>query len=362
MNNMTINRPFHIFSLCVMSSMSGLFIYGYDGLSSAYLWLCAGFFALRSLCALFVGHAFVRTGADGHYQLMKSTLGTPLARIFLFLLGVLLALRVSVTLSVQADAVALYLLETTSSFAVMLVILATACFALMPGHRRIAGSAVIFTLLISAVLIIFIGFGLAGADWGELRMLSQPAGNDFSKALVPAALTAVGTECLLFFLDSDSKHSKPVKGAAAAPLVCAASLTLLVFVTVGTIGMGGFASEQFPLIEASRQINSDTIELTERFDFPLLCASLTASIIQISILTFCSAAALSSVFCTERPGRILPFLLPIIFLAAQFSGNPSVSALIQAVSGIGLTIITLLLSPVMALSALIKHRKGDAHE
>lgn len=353
---------FQIFSLCVMASAMGLFAVQPGGFSPGYPIAVVALFLIQAGTSVLLNYAFRRANSNDFFSLMSTQLSAPLSRLVLLLLAVLLTLRASVTLSVQTDAVGLYLLEDTSGFAVMLILLLTAFFALMPGIRRLSGSAVLFTLILPIPILIILIPGLLSIEPGRLRVLYQVTPGEIMSSFVPAAITASGTQCALFFLGNSGSGKRVGKGVVIAPAVCAAVFAAFICLTVGTIGLSGLTSEAFPFIEASRQINSGGIELTERFDLPLIAAVLAASIIQLTIFTLCAAHSLGAVFDSDRTGTFALGLLPAEFAAAMLIQNTGMGELISTICAWGLTGCTLLLFPLLWLLALIRFRKVNYNE
>ncbi len=354
------HRPlsgFQLFSLCVTASMFGLFTGHSGALSPAYFLLVILLFGLQCASLALLSCAYKRTGGEDYNSMLSRALSRPAARVFLVFPGLLFILRASLTLSGQTEAVSLYLLEDTSEFAVSLVFLVTAFCALLPGIRRISGTAALFTLLLPVALGVVVVSGLLGADWGELRLLYQPAPDEFVPALIPALLTASGAECALFFLSAKNTKDHSSRRLIIAPAVCAAIFLCMQLVTVGTIGLGGLSSEAYPFIEASRQISTGTGSLTERLDFPFITVMLTASIIQIAIYTLCSALALKTVFCARRTGPLAGTALAAEFALSLLIRYAGLGDALQTVCALGIAVYTAVLIPLLALLAALRHRK-----
>lgn len=357
---MTPQRPlsgFQLFSLCVTASMFGLFTGHSSALSPAYFLLVILLFALQCCSLALLTSAYRRTGGENYDSLLSLILSRPVSRLFLVFPGLLFILRASLTLSYQTEAVSLYLLEDTSDFAIALVFLLTAFCALLPGIRRISGTAALFTLLLPVALAVVAVSGLLGIDWGELRLLYQPAPDEFAPALVPALLTASGAECALFFMSSENARNQSARRLIVAPAVCAAIFVCMQFVAVGTIGLGGLSSEPYPFIEASRQISTGASGLTERLDFPLITVMLTASIIQIAVYTLCSALALKTAFGSRRTGLFAAAALAAEFILSMLIRYTGIGDLLQTVCAVGIAVYAAALVPLLAAVAAIRYQK-----
>jgi len=353
---------FQLFSLCAMASMLGLSAAGRSGLTPAYFWITIIIFALQSAAAALLSHTFRQCGSDSFGDMLSRLVSAPVARLLLAAFGLLLAVRASAALAVQTGAVKLYLLEDTSGFAIMLILLLTAFAALLPGIRRMSGTAVLFTLMLPFLLAIIIVTGLLGAEWGELRTVFQPDIRQAAPAFVPAVLTASGTECVLFLLGSGRTGKGAGRAAVIAPAVCALIFAAMFCVSVGTIGLGGTASTSFPFIEASRQISSGGIELTERFDLPLITASLFASIVQLAVYTLSAAMALSEALSPGNTGRVALGLLPAEFAIAMFVRYSTRGYIVGEVCAWGIAAWIAIILPLLALISIIRFRRGDEGE
>ena len=202
---------FQIFSLCVMASAMGLFAVQPGGFSPGYPIAVVALFLIQAGASALLTCAFRRANSNDFFSFMSTLLSAPLSRLVLLIVTVLLALRASVTLSAQTDAVGLYLLEDTSGFAVMLILLLTAFFALMPGIRRLSGSAVLFTLILPIPILIILIPGLLSIEPGRLRVLYQITPDELLSSFVPAAITAAtaaGRIMEITRLPAEEIHSK----------------------------------------------------------------------------------------------------------------------------------------------------------
>ncbi len=351
---------FQLLALCAVASSMGIHIGLGRDFSPAYFWLTIALFALQSAGVWLLSRSFERCGSPCAAHHLSRLLSPAPARILLGMLGVLLTLRSAIALTLQTDCVALYLLEDTPGFAVMLVLLLTAFAALLPGLRRLAGVSTLLVLLLPLMLLFITAPGLLGADFGRMRVLLHPMPEEFLPAFVNAALTASGAECTLFFLGGRRWSGSAAAGAAAAPAVCAAVFAALSLTAVGTIGQGGMSSVRFPLVEASRQISLGSIELTERFDLPVITAGLFASTAQISVFTLCSAEALCSAFGSERIGTAAGVLLGVQFCLALLLQYTAADGIIMPLCAVGLTFFSVIVFPLAALIAAAGRREAAA--
>lgn len=345
---------FQLFALCALSSVLGVFVTTGKGFSPMYFWLTVCLYVLQSVSILLLGLSFSRTEANETGEHFSYLFSAPVARILLVILGVLLLSRSALTLSAQTDCIALYLLEDTPDFAVMLLLLLTAYAALLPGLRRLSGVSTLLVLILPLLILLISASGLISADWGEIRVLAQPVASEFGNALLPAALTASGAECTLFFLGRERSEHRSLKGAAAAPAVCGLIFILLSLTAVGTIGLGGMSFGSFPLIEASRQISLGGIELTERFDLPLITVSLFASVVQMAIFTLCSALSLCAAFRSRKIGQTAAWLLPVQFALSLFIQYTGFDSAIQYLCAGGLTVFAIIIYPLLYLLSLLR--------
>ncbi len=348
---------FQLFALCALSSSLGIFITTGEGFSPAFFWLAAGLFALQSLCVWLLGRSFRRSGSSDVFYHFSGIFSSPVSRILLALLGILLVIRSALTLSAQTDCIALYLLEDTPDFAIMLALLLTAFGALLPGLRRLSGVSSLLALILPVFILIIAACGLASADYGQMRVLAQPSSREFSGAFVPAALTASGAVCTLFFLGHQRSENNALKGAVAAPAVCGLVFILLSLTAVGTIGPGGMSKGAFPLVEASRQISLGGIELTERFDLPLISAGLFASIVQMAIFNLCAAISLCHAFGSQRVGQTAAWLLPAQFGASLFIQYTDFADVLQWFCAVGLTAVSVIIFPLTALARPVSRQE-----
>lgn len=333
--------------------MLGVPLTVWGGFSPACFWLVIALFVLQSGGLALLCFSCSRTGRSTAGEHLTSLVTAVPSRLLLAVLGVALTLRSSLTIAAQAGCVSLYLLEDTPPFAIMLVLLITGFFALLPGVRRLSGVSTLLVLLLPLLLAVIIGTGLAGADFSELRTLAQPAPSEFPDALIPAAVTASGAECALLFLGSRKSGRRSLIAAAAAPAVCAVIFAALCCTAVGTIGMGSMNSHRFPIVEAARQINVGGIELTERFDLPLITVSLFASLAQIALFTLCASLALSSAFRCRRTGLIALWLLPVQLVLALLVRNTTAVSIILPVCAVTLTTFSVIIFPLLALMSLM---------
>jgi len=340
---------FQLFALCALSSALGIFVTTGEGFSPAFFWLATGLFMLQSFSVWLLGRSFKHSGSGNAFSHLSGIFTSHVARIVTGLLGVLLVLRSAITLSAQTNCIALYLLEETPDFAIMLVLLLTAFGALLPGLRRLSGVSSLLTLILPVFIFIIVACGLASADYRQLRVLVQPAPEEFPHAFVPAALTVSGGVCTLFFLGHQRAESNALKGAVLAPALCGLVFILLSLTAVGTIGQGGMSKGAFPLVEASRQISLGGIELTERFDLPLITAGLFASIVQMAIFNLCAAMTICFAFNSQRVGRTAAWLLPIQFTASLFVQYTDFAGILQWICAVGLTVVSVILFPLTAL-------------
>jgi len=348
--------PFQIFSVIAMASMLGVPVTAWGSFSPAYFWTVILIFLLQSGGLVLLCFSFGRTGkTDGSEQLSCLITAIP-GRILMGTLGISLTLRSSLTLSAHTGCVSLYLLEDTPPFAVMLVLMITGFFALLPGVRRLSGVSTLLVLILPILLLLVVGVGLAASDLGELRTLAQPAKNEFADALVPAAVTASGAECALLFLGHRQSGRRSIIAASAAPAACAVIFAALSCTAVGTIGIGGMNARRFPIVEAARQINLGGIELTERFDLPLITVSLFASIVQIALFTLCAALSLGSAIGCRRTGVIALWLLPLQLVLALLIRSGTFGGVILPLCGALLTLFSVILFPLLAVISLL-HRK-----
>lgn len=345
---------FQVFSLCAAASLFGLSVSS-GGMTPAYFLLTVLLFLLQGCVLRILGRTFRRSESTDAGHILSDTLSAPIAGAVLLFAGILFALRSSVTLSLQTDSISLYLLEDTSGFAVMLVLLATVLFVMLPGLRRISGiSTLLFLTTVPIVALIAIA-GLFGIDWGALRVLYQFTADEAVRSLPDAALTASGAQCALFFLGRADQ--KAYNGAAAASFVCAGLFTLMLFVTVGTIGVDGMLTEQFPFVSAAGQINLGGIELTERFDMPLVIVYLLASIAQISILTLCAAVSIASALRLRSTGTTAIILLPAEFLAAMLLQYTDLDRTVYALCAVGFALLGFAVIPVVSVISKLRCRE-----
>lgn len=350
MNNRQLSG-FQMFSLGAMASALGLFVYVPGGFSPGYFWAVIAVFLLQSLSLAFLCHACARKSDSCGVGIGGRLFSSPPGRLLMGFFGLLLLTRSALTLSFQTDCIALYLLEDTPNIAVMAVLLATSFFTLLPGLRRLSGVSTLLTLILTGLIGLIVISGLIGSDLRELRTLAQPAAGEFLPALIPAAITASGAECAFFFLHP-SPGRKERLSTAAAPAVCAAVFALLVCAAIGTIGAEGMRIERFPLVEGARQINLGGIELTERFDLPLLTVSLLGSLVQMAIYTLCAAHALSTALNSRRTGTVALLLLPAQLLAALVIQYTALDGIITALCAAGLTGFSLVILPLTGVLRL----------
>lgn len=337
--------------------MLGVPVTLWGGFSPACFWLVIALFLLQSGGLALLCFSFSRTGITDAGEHLSALVSAVPARLLYAVLGVDLILRSSLTLAAQAGCVSLYLLEDTPPFAVMLVLLITGFFALLPGVRRLSGVSTLLVLLLPPMLAIIIGTGLAGADFGELRTLVQPSPSELPAALTPAAMTVSGAECALLFLGSRKSGRRSLIAASAAPAACAAVFAALCCTAVGTIGIGGMNARPFPIVEAARQINVGGIELTERFDLPLITVSLFSSVAQIALFTLCGALALGIALGRRRTGTIALWLLPVQLALALLVRISSVGSIILPVCAVTLTAFSVIIFPLLALTALLRRKE-----
>lgn len=348
---------FQLFSLLAMSSMLGLHATSPYGLTAGYFLAAIALFTLQGLSLFLLCRSFSLSGAENAEALVHRFFAPLPGRILMLFFGILLLIRSSITLSAQTDCTALYLLEDTPNIAVMIILLVSSFFALLPGLRKLSGVSTLLFFILSAFLLLIIIPGLAGADLGELRTLIQPLHGEFPAVVIPAAITVSGAECAVFFIPTVKKRGR-LLSAAAAPAVCAILFCAMSCVTAGTIGPGGMKEEMFPLVEGARQIKLGGIELTERFDLPLITVTLLASLVQIAIYSICAVHAFCTAFSCSSAGTVSMILLPaqlIIALAIQYT---SLDSLFSAVCAVGLTCFSLIIFPLMSIILLI-HRKGN---
>lgn len=355
--NSRLLSPFQLFAICAASSMLGVFVTSGGSFTPVYFWTVISLFLLQSGGIVLLGRSFERTGCRDASEHMTDLLSAPAARILLALLGVLLAARSAVALASQTDCVSLYLLEDTPPVIIALTLLTTAFFTLLPGLRRLSGVSTLLTLILPLILAVIIAVGLMGADPGELRALYQPAASELRKAVVPAALTASGAECTLFFLGWRESGRRSLRAAAAAPAVCAVIFAILTCTALGTIGIGGMNGRTFPLVEAARQISLGGIELTERFDLPLIIVSLFASAVQIAVFTLCASISLCSAFGSAKTGRAALLLLPAELILALYLRAVADAPAVLTVCAIGSTAFGAVFFPLLALISVIRHRE-----
>ncbi len=359
MNNRQL-RPFQLFAVMAMSAMLGVPVTAWNSFSSAYFLTVIVFFLLQSIGTTLLCISFDRTGCTDTSQHLSALLTEVPAKIMLTVLGIALALRSSLTIASQTGCVSLYLLEDTPPFAVMLVLMITGFFALLPGVRRLSGVSTLLVLLLPLLLALIIGTGLSGSDFGELRTLFQPLPQEFASSIAPAALTASGAECALLFLGYRQKGKRSIIAASAAPAVCAAVFAALCCASVGTIGIGGMRNRHFPFVEAARQINLSGIELTERFDLPLITVSLFASLVQIALFTLCAALALGYALGCSRTGLIALWLLPAQLTLAILIRLSDTGGIILSVCAALLSTLNFIILPLTSLISLLR-RKEHKH-
>jgi|GEM_PF-4909284 len=354
-----IQGAFPLMALCAMSSMLGVPASQRVAFSPSYFWLTIFIFFFQSISILLLTRSYIGTQYTDGDEFLCGIMSAPVGRLLLGILGILFIFRSAVTLSDQTDCIALYLLEYTPNFAVMLVLLFTAFYVLLPGISRLSGIATLLALILPALIILIAVVGLSSAEPGRLRPLFQPSFSDSFAALVPAALTTSGAECSLLFLGSRNRESGRLKGAAIAPAVCAAVFALLTCTAVCTIGIDGMAVRKFPLVEASRQISLGGIELTERFDLPLLSVSLFTSIMQIAIYSLCASIALDTALGILDRRKTILWLFPVQLAVSLIIQYTDIGIIITSICALGLTAYSLVLFPVLALISFHRFKKSN---
>ena len=360
-NDRTGFSPFQIFTLCAVSSGLGTLCFApfyRTGAGADAAWPYAVLFAaiFASVMTAVYMHSVRHLGADSFEEMLNQCLHPAVSRVLLFACGIFFAVQSALTAYLAADAVGMYLLESTPRGAILLAIIFTACTVHDSGLKYTSRCCELLLMITVIPLAVLLLLCLLNVDISEAAVIIQP---DLSAVLsqLPAALLSCGGAAAVVFA---AGHTAKGGGCASLGYACSAAVSVILFIcAAGIFTSEGVAVQKFPFIEMARSVSIGSISLTERFDAVFICAMLLAAVSQMSLLGGCASHCLTSAVGLRSQKCFTWLLLPVIFAVAYYAEYRQFCHIITQIVLRGTVIILLIIIPVVCIAGRIM-RKGAA--